>query len=437
VLRVSAIGRVLGYRNARIFYLSSLGAWTGLWMQRTAVEWLAWQLTHSPFWVGVMTFANLAPSVIASPLAGAAADRVDRLWMTVKAQAVIGLQGAVLAVLTFSGLIEIGSLVGLQVVLGLAQAFSQPARQTLVPGLVPRAEVPAAVAFNSLCYNMARFIGPALAGPIIAMWGVAPTMVANAAAYLLSAAALLFLSLDPAIRRGHAATASVWADAREGMAYVARHPGMGPLIGFAGVIGLTMRAIPEMLPPYTAVLFGRGAQGFAVLSSTMGLAALAGGLVVAARGRLEGLSRVTLGAGIVLVLATALFVGTPYFAVAVLCAAAIGAATTMHGIAAQTLLQTACAPAMVGRTLSLWGLITRAAPALGAVSFGAAAELIGLRLPVMIACGVAAGAWYVARGRLSAMRATLERAETGTACRGVEGDVEVLDRVDSQKGSHV
>ena len=148
---------------------------------------------------------------------------------------------------------------------------------------------------------------------------------------------------------------------------------------FAAAVGMLLRAVPEMLPPYVADLFGRDARGLATLASTMGFAALVGGTLVAIRGRLGGLTRIAVFAGLAMTLATACFVATHQFAVGVVCIGVMGAATTMHGISIQTLLQHSASSVMVGRVLSLWGMITRAAPAMGALTYGAASEFLGLQ----------------------------------------------------------
>ena len=140
-------------------------------MHRIAVSWLAWELTGSAFWVGVVAFCDLAPAVVVSPIAGAIADRADRLRLTMFSQAAIGLNAALIAALVALGWMNIWLLLVLEVLGGIAASFAQPARQSLMPGLVPRADLPAAVALNSLTFNVARFIGPALAGPIIAVAG--------------------------------------------------------------------------------------------------------------------------------------------------------------------------------------------------------------------------------------------------------------------------
>jgi MFS family permease len=412
VASLSAVAGVFAQRNARIFYAGSVTCWTGSWMQRVATDWLAWELTHSALWVSIIAFCNLAPSVVISPLAGAVADRIDRVRLTIASQFVAAGQAAILVALILTGLIRVEFIAALSAFNGMAETFAQPARQCLVPGLVPRAFLPGAVALNSLTYNIARFVGPALSGPMIATWGVVPPIACNGFAFLFASLTMHLLRLDPAIRRGHRSTHSVLHDAIEGVRYVARHRGIGPLLLFAAAVGVLLRAVPEMLPPFVADLFSRDARGLATLASTMGLAALIGGALVAIRGRLGGLTRVAVFAGLALAMATACFVATHHFAVGVVCIAVMGAATTMHGISIQTLLQNSASAVMIGRVLSLWGMITRAAPAIGALAYGAASEFLGLQLPVLIGCLLCGLAWLGAKSNLPRMASALERSDT-------------------------
>jgi MFS family permease len=412
VASLSAVAGVFAQRNARIFYAGSVTCWTGSWMQRVATDWLAWQLTHSAFWVSVIAFCNLAPSVVISPLAGAVCDRIDRVRLTMASQFVTVGQATTLVVLILTGVIRVEFIAALAALNGMAETFASPARQCLVPGLVPRAYLPGAVALNSLTYNVARFIGPALSGPMIAAWGVVPPIVCNGFAFLFASLTMYLLRLDPSVRLGHRSSHGVLHDSVEGIRYVVRHRGIGPLLLFAAAVGMLLRAVPEMLPPYVADLFGRDARGLATFASTMGFAALVGGTLVAIRGRLVGLTRIAVLAGLTLTLATACFVATHHFAVGVICIGVMGAATTMHGISIQTLLQNSASSAMVGRVLSLWGMITRAAPAMGALSYGAASEFLGLQLPVLLGCLLCALAWLRMHSRVPRVAPVLEGSET-------------------------
>ncbi len=410
-MALSGIGGVLAQPNLRLFFGGSLTSWTGLWVQKVATDWLAWELTHSALWVGVMAFCNLAPSVIVSPFAGAAADRMDRMGLTMTTQLVTATHAATLAVLTITGLIRIEAMAGLEILLGTAQAFAQPARQSMVPGLVTRAQLPGAVALNSLCFNLARSIGPAIGGTIVAVAGVVPAMLVNCAAYLFATVSLARVRIAPEARRGHAPTGSVLREALEGIAYTARHAGLGPLFLFAAVVGVLVRPVPEMLPPFVAQLFHQGPAGLAALSSAIGLAALAAGLALAVRGRLSGLTAFALGGAMAMATGAAGFVATGHFHVGLACAAIMGAATTIHGVAISTLMQSATSGHMIGRVLSLWGMIGRAGPALGALLYGALAGPFGLQAPVLAGAFLALLVCLATLRRLPRMARALERGD--------------------------
>lgn len=413
-----ALGRALSHRNARLFFGASATAWTGLWIQRIAVAWLAWEMTRSAFWVGLVAFCDLAPAVLFSPIAGAVADRVDRVRLTMVSQAAIAVQAAAIAALLAAGLLSIELLLVLEVLGGTAASFSQPARQSLMPALVPRSDLPAAVACNSLCFNVARFLGPAIAGPLIATAGVLPAVVLNCLAYVAATATMPLLRVDAAERRGHAPDASIWADAVAGVRYAARHPGLGPILGFAAVASVLLRGVQEILPPYVERLFGRGPDGLAFLTAGIGIGAFASGLWVASRGRVGGAAALAVGAVGVQAVATIAFASSSSFSLAVLCGALMGAAGSVHGITVQTLVQSASDPAMRGRVLSLWGMIVRACPACGALALGAAGEFLGLRLPTFLAMAFALLLTGWGASRLPRMAAALEGAPDGDRARG-------------------
>ncbi|WP_281015352.1 MFS transporter [Teichococcus cervicalis] len=405
-----ALSRALATRNARIFFGASLASWTGLWMHRIAVSWLAWEMTGSALWVGLVAFSDLAPAAVISPFAGAIADRVDRLRLATLSQCVIGLEAAAVATLVATDLITIEYLVALELLGGTAASFAQPARQTLMSGIVPRSDLPAAVACNSLVFNVARFIGPALAGPVIAGFGVAPAIACNAVAYASAVITMPMLRVDPAHRRGHPATASLLGEVREGFHYIARHAGLGPLLLHAASIGVLLRCVQELLPPFVERNFGRGAESLALLTACFGAGALVAGFWLAARGRVQGATAIAIRATALQAAATAGFVATGWFPLGLLCAALIGATASLHGISVQQLAQTAADPAMRGRVLAVWGMITRACPALGALLLGAAGEAFGLRWPTLAAVALALLAYAWARSRQGRIEAVLEHA---------------------------
>lgn len=392
---LGALGRALSHRDARLFFAASLTSWTGLWVHKIGIGWLVWSMTHSPTWTGLLVFCDLAPAVLFSPIAGAVADRMDRVRLTMASQLVIGCEAATVALLIASGHLRLEYLLVLETVSGIAASFSQPARQSLMPGLVPRADLPAAVACNSLCFNVARFLGPALAGPLVAGFGVVAAVTFNACAYFLASASMPLMRVDPAARRGHAPEASVLGEALAGFRYAGHHPGIGPLLAFAAITSIMMRGVQELLPPYVGLVFHRDADGLAMLTAAIGIGALVSGLWVASRGRVEGTTRLAVFAVAGQACAVLGFIATGWFPLGLVAGALMGMAGSINGISIQTLVQNAADPGMRGRVLAMWGMITRACPAVGALALGAAGEWLGLRLPTMVAALLtfAAFAW--------------------------------------------
>jgi predicted MFS family arabinose efflux permease len=170
----------------------------------------------------------------------------------------------------------------------------------------------------------------------------------------------------------------------EGLRYTWHHPGIGPILLLQALLAVCARPFVELLPGFAADVFGRGAAGLAVLSSTIGIGAIAGGLWLAQRQDQDGLPRVVLASSLVIVLAILGFALCPWFWAAVGWVALAGVAMVVAGAGTQTVIQTAVEDRMRGRVLSLWGLIFRGGPALGALAMGAASEVLGLQAPLAL-----------------------------------------------------
>ena len=374
------IGRAFRSRNFRIYCSGAIVSLIGFWVHRVAIGWLTWELTESAAWLGVISFAELFPTVVVSPLAGAFADRSDYRLQMIAAQALAGVLAAVLAGLTFSGLITIELLLALSILQGLIIAFNHPARLAMVPSLVDAKDLSAAIAVNSATFNGARFIGPAVAGVIILWGGTAPAFAFNAISYLWFVAMLARLRLAPRAPAGRQAS-GILGDTLEGFRYVAGHFGINSLLILLTATAALLRPYMELLPGFAAEVFGRGADGLAMLTSATGLGALLAGVWLARRGRTQGLTRILVSymvvAAALLVLASggAFWVGLGAVAV-------VGFSLVSIGVSTQTLLQNAVEGAMRGRVLSLYGVIFLGGPAVGALVMGWIASNTGLGPPV-------------------------------------------------------
>src|SRR6202521_493876 len=208
------VARAFAHRNYRVYISGSSISLIGLWLQRVAVGWLAWTLTHSGAWLGLVSLADFLPVLVLAPFAGVLADRRDRIW-TIRITQWIGCaQASVLAILVVYDVMTIEILFALVLMLGIASGVAQPSRLALIPTLVDRQSLASALAINSVVFNLARFIGPALAGVVIAEIGIAAAFAANAVSYIAFQISLLNLrGLPPqlAVGRQNVLRASVEA----------------------------------------------------------------------------------------------------------------------------------------------------------------------------------------------------------------------------------
>jgi MFS family permease len=400
------IARAFASRNYRLFAAGNAISLIGTWLQRVAVGWLAWQLTHSGTWLGLVAFADLFPTVVLSPWAGALADRRDRVRVIWLSQIVAMSQATLLALLTAFGIITIWSLFALAVLLGIANAVSQPARLALIPSLVERVNLPSAVAINSIIFNGARFIGPALAGIVIAEGSVALAFAINATTYIAFLIALA--ALDGVREEARRVDRNFLGAMVDGYVYAARHPGIGAMLLLMAVTSLGTRGFIELLPGFADTVFGRGPQALAWMTATVGLGAVIGGLWMVRRPAITGLTSVVFANTLLMTAALLGFTATARFWIALPCLAVAGFGLVVSGIGAQTLVQSAVATAMRGRVMALYGMIFRGGPALGALVMGMASEQAGLRAPVAAGALLCTLYWLWARLRQGLVADRLE-----------------------------
>jgi predicted MFS family arabinose efflux permease len=394
------------HRNYRIYAGGNAVSLVGIWMQRIAVGWLAWTLTRSGTWLGVMSMAEFFPVVFLSPLAGALADRRDRVGIIRVTQIAGSIEATLLAVLVYTGTITIELLLGLTLLLGVFNAMAQPSRLALIPTLVDRAALPSALAINAIIFNSARFLGPAVAGIVIARVNVGAAFTVNAATYVAFLIAMTNLRGLPALPVG--ATQSVLKASAEAYVYASRHPGIAPMLLLFTVTTVGTRGFVELFPGFADSVFGRGPEGLSMLTSTVGLGAIFGALWMLLRPAIAGLTRLVLGNTLVISLAILAFTATDRFVLALPCVFLAGTAMTITGIGAQTLLQAAVDIRMRGRIMALYGMIFRAGPAVGAVLMGSLSERFGLRLPLALGALISCGFWAWTRLKRRRMAETLE-----------------------------
>lgn len=365
----------LGVRNYRLYFVGQLVSVTGTWMQTVAQSFLVLGLTHSGTALGLTTAARFAPMLLLGPWGGLVVDRVDRRRLMVATQVASAVVALAFAVLVSTGAIRLWAVFLLAALLGLVNVFDAPARQSLIPELVPPDQLPNAVALNSVTVNLARILGAALGGGLVATLGMALCFYCNALSFVLVVATLL------AMGSHGGAVAEVVArrpgQLRDGFGYVRSHPDvLIPLLLVAVVGGLAWE-FPVSLPLLAQRTFHGDAATYGTMTALMGLGAVVGGLVSASRGRPRpwSLALAAVGWGVTIVLA-ALAPSLPMeYAVLVF----VGYGSIAFNALAKTILQLATEPPMRGRVMALWALAWQGTTPLGGPLIGWVGQVCGAR----------------------------------------------------------
>ncbi len=381
-------------------------ALVGMWAQRIAIGWLTWELTRSNFWLGAIAFADLFPTIVITPFAGVIADRVNRLNMSRLCQTLAGIHAFILSALTFSGFIEIWSLFALTMILGVVLAFATAARLALVPNLMEARYVPSAIGIDSSIYNMARVVGPMIAAATISLIGTGATFLFNGFCYALFVFCMFRVHLvrTESLGRG----GNVFAQALEGMRYATRHPGIGPALILLAATALGIKPFLELLPGLADGVFHAGVEGFASFAAIAGAGAIVAGLWVAARGMAQGTTRIAFGAMILGAVGVFTVSASEILWVGLLGTFLVGAAITLVGTSTQILMQNSVDGVARGRVMSLYGMVHRGGPALGAVIIGADAEQIGLQAAMIVGGALTSIVFVLMLRRYGSMVSALE-----------------------------
>ena len=376
-------------RNYLIYLIGNTISLHGLWIYRVALGWYAWQISNSEFWVGVVAFAQFAPAVVFGPLFGVLADRFDRRAASLLINSMSILNMLLMGLLAQLGQIDITVLAMLSLMQGTLDGAHMPVRMSVVPNLVDKSQLQSAIAITSISFNVSRFVGPALAGVVIAGSGVAAAFVLNGVSYLSLIAAMIIVRLNPATERPHRPR-HVWHEMGEGVRYVLSHPRIRALLVIIAVASLFGRGVLEMMPAFADEVYRRGSAALAILTSAIGAGAIVAGLVLSrGAGWLD--AQVIRWAVIAGGLLIALLGLLDQFWVAVGVVVLLGIILSLCGIGSQILIQTLVEDEVRGRVSSLWGTITFGGTALGSLLVGTAASVWGLQ-NVVVAAGIACSA---------------------------------------------
>ena len=401
-----AVGDIMRHRSFRIYLIGHIPNVVGIWVVRIAIGWLAWELTESAFWVGALVAADALPVLFFGPIGGVLADRLDRKTISLVTQSILCVITIGLTVLTYVGWINIWFLLAFALARGVTFSFWQPVRLALMPNLVPRSEIPTAIALNSSSFNAAQFIGPAVAGGLLKLGGAELAFAFNVFASTVMIWALANIESPPPQGKGR--HGSFLEDALAGIRYGAAHPGIGPMLVLLLIIGVMIRPLTELMPALAGAVFLKDVTGYSMMASSVGIGAMIGAIWMLRRGNSSNITDIALLAGLTGGVAALLVVGVGWFPFALVCLTVLGFSMTASGIATQQVVQFAVPDEMRGRVLGLFGMIFRAGPALGALVIGRIGDAVGLTWPVLVGTMVGLLAYVFAWSQRRRLRAALE-----------------------------
>ena len=407
--RVARAGAVtfasLSVPNYRRYYAGQAVSMIGTWMQMTAQSWLVLTLTHSGTALGVIVALQTLPVLLLGPYGGVVADRVDKRRLMIALQSAMGIQALALGILTVTGVVQVWHIGILAALLGLNNAFENPARQSFMMELVGADHLRNAVTLNSVLVNVARSVGPAVAGILIATVGDGICFLINAASFVAVVFSLTTMNrsqLNPV-----APTPRAPRQLRDGLRYIGSTPALAVPLVMMAIAGCLTYEFQVSLPVMADRGLGVGATGFGFMTAAMGVGAVFGGLLVAARGKtgLRPLVIYALGFGVALVLAAL----APDLPLELLALAAAGAGSISFMSTGNSTLQLNSAPEMRGRVMSLWFVAFQGSTPIGAPVVGVAMAALGPRAGLGLGATVAlvvALVGALALRRLAVPRAT-------------------------------
>jgi MFS family permease len=269
--------KALHYYNFRLYFSGQAISLVGTWMQRIAVNWLVYTVTHSAFMLGLVAFAGQIPMLVLSPYAGAFVDRHSRYRTLLVTQVASMVQAGLLALIVLTGFYNIPAIIFLSVLLGVINAFDTPARQSLMIVLVEnKADLPNAIALNSSMVTLARLIGPALAGILLSSFGEGVCFLVNFLSFIAVILSLLLMKIKVPERKKH--TEPIWTGLKEGFNYLKSHRGISSAIGLMALTSLIVMPYSNLFPVFAQTIFKGNVTTFSWLNSISGLGALFGAI---------------------------------------------------------------------------------------------------------------------------------------------------------------
>jgi MFS family permease len=376
--------------NYRKYFFGQTTSLIGTWMQMTAQSWLVFTLTHSATDIGFVVALQTLPVLLLGPYGGVVADRVDKRKLMIVLQAAMGVQAAILAVLSLTHMVTYLDVCILAIVLGLNNAFENPSRQSFMMEMVGPKDVRNAVSLNSTMNNVARAVGPAVAGVLIASFGEGWCFAINAVSFVAVVFSLMIMDLT--ILNPSVPTERAKGQLREGFRYVAATPKLlYPLIMMA-LVGMLAYEFQVSLPIVAGRVFHGNSEDYGLLTASMGVGAVIGGLWTASKGKTgtRAITRAALLFGTFITLAAL----SPEIGIEFVALALVGFASVSFLAMTNSTLQLQTDPQMRGRVMALWAVAFMGTTPIGGPLIGWIISETNAR----VGLGVGAASCFVAAG---------------------------------------
>ena len=376
--------RVFRHRNYRLFFAGQAVTLIGTWVQTVALSWLVYRLSHSVFLLGLVSFVSQAPIFFITPFAGMIADRHDKRFVFMVTRALSMAQAAILTLLTLTGNIQIGTIIVLALVLGVITAVETPTRQAFTVDMVGREDLRQAIAFNAMLFNLARTVGPAIGGVIVAVLGEGLCFLLNTVSF---GAVLTSLFLMRTKSRTSRPTTRPWQDLKQGFQYVTRHPHIRMVLFLSAVCSCFGTSYLALMPAFAQDILHQDAAGLGYLISAFGAGAVSGAILVS-RLQERHLALTPTIMAVLLGVSLIVFSTTQSMLLALLFIVPTGFAYLGIAVSSNTQVQTLSDDAMLGRVLAFYAMGALGSPPFGALLLGYISDLIGVRSAFMLSGGI-------------------------------------------------
>ncbi len=364
--------------NYRLYFAGQSVSLIGTWMQKTAVSWVIYSLTHSKFMLGLTMFATMFPSFLFSFAGGVVSDRYNRYKVLLLTQIVSMVQALLLTALIFFRHYTVWEILGLSVLLGIVNAFDVPARQALVIDMVGnKRDLPNALALNSSMVNLSRLIGPGIAGIVIEKFGNDVCFGLNTLSFLAVIISLLFMRLPRYVP--NAQTKNAFGQLKEGLQYIRKRPDIEFILGMLALISLFVLPFSTLIPVYAKDIFHGTASTFGIIDSVIGLGAFSGAIFLASLRPGTNLSKILAVNTFIFGFGLLVFSHIPYYSLALVFVAIAAFGMMSQVTISNTLIQTTVDPAMRGRVICVYAMVLFGTQAVGGLLIGFVSQNLGVK----------------------------------------------------------